>query len=72
MPDAAEGARPLVLRCAWCERIRDHEGVWRTLPVRELRALETGNRLTHGMCDTCFAEQTRIANAAQFGRRAHG
>jgi hypothetical protein len=67
VPDDAEGGRQLVLRCAWCDRIRDERGVWRHVPPEELSALEDANRLTHGMCPQCYARLTKDEEWADVG-----
>jgi hypothetical protein len=58
LSDDADGGAPLVLRCAWCDLVRDRHGAWRRVPAQELRRLEAENRLTHGMCPQCYANLT--------------
>jgi hypothetical protein len=67
VPDDAEGARQLVLRCAWCDRIKNEDGVWLTVPPEELERLEADNLLTHGMCRRCFDEQMKGQKWADVG-----
>lgn len=67
MPDDADGGRQLVLRCAWCDRIRDDHGVWHIVPLEELERLEDANLLTHGMCPRCFEEVMKDQKWADVG-----
>lgn len=39
--------------CAWCSRIRDN-GAWTSL--EEYVVTHSDARITHGMCETCFAK----------------
>ena len=41
--------KKLILACAWCNRMLDDEGVWRTA-----RPLLPGEALTHGICPDCL------------------
>jgi hypothetical protein len=45
--------KKLVLACAWCKRMLDDEGVWRTA-----RPLLPGEALTHGICPDCLDKQS--------------
>jgi hypothetical protein len=55
--ECVEGHAQLVVRCAWCERVRAADATW-VDAVGELvaRATATGT-LTHGICPTCFAHR---------------
>ena len=54
--------RRLIIVCAWCNRIRDSEGVWRQ-PQVDLQA-DAKATLSHGICPPC-AEQSY--NAYRYG-----
>lgn len=45
----------LVVRCAWCERVRV-KGGWSPEPVAptEVRRIGVRSYLTHGICPACF------------------
>jgi hypothetical protein len=43
----------LVLACAWCKRMLDDEGVWRTAGT-----LHPGEAITHGICGDCLDEHS--------------
>jgi hypothetical protein len=65
--DDADGGRQLVLRCAWCDRVRNDHGIWREVAPEELARLEDANMLTHGMCPRCFAALTESEEWADVG-----
>jgi hypothetical protein len=47
--EGARGLGAVVVRCAWCGRIRHRVGGWRDVPGMEL-----ANRpVSHGICDRC-------------------
>jgi peroxiredoxin (alkyl hydroperoxide reductase subunit C) len=54
--DPSEHATPdgLIAMCAWCRRVRDHEG-WHA-PEAFIRR-RTGSEFTHGICRDCLHEQ---------------
>lgn len=54
----AEALRELLPVCAWCHRIRDDEGDWRT--VDQYFSKRPDVQLTHGICTNC-AEQMLAA-----------
>ena len=50
----------LVPICAWCKKIRDDQGFWQHL--ESYLSTHTGAEFTHGMCTTCFEEQSKVAS----------
>lgn len=53
----------LVPICAWCKKIRDDQGFWQHL--ESYLSTHTGAEFTHGMCSTCFEEQSKIASLGE-------
>jgi hypothetical protein len=54
------GDADLLVRCAWCNRIKVGE---RFVPVDPTIAAHLGERTTHGICPECFERVTRAAAA---------
>ncbi len=56
--------------CAWCKKLRDDEGYWKS--VEEYITAHTGAEFTHGMCPECFdrvmAEENGKKNNNSEGR----
>ncbi len=44
----------LVVLCAWCKRIRDHEDCW--ADVEDYLRLEHHTTVSHGICPQCFGK----------------
>jgi hypothetical protein len=57
MGDDAGAVTHLVVRCAWCERVRI-EGGWSEEPMTpaEILNLRVRSYVTHSICPTCFGE----------------
>lgn len=52
--EESDDAQQLMPVCSWCERIRTHGGRW--LSQGAVQVAE-GTMLSHGLCESCLAEQ---------------
>jgi PAS domain S-box-containing protein len=55
--------RGLLPICAWCKKIRDDDGYWKSVETHLSQHLDV--RFTHGICPACAANFTPGASSAQ-------
>jgi len=53
--------------CAWCRRI-DHKGQW--MPLEDFMQEGFDTPTSHGICETCLAQQKAAAERARQARKA--
>ncbi len=56
--DEIKTLREFLPICAWCKKVRDDKGYWKS--IEEYLTKLTGTPITHGMCPSCLEEQTKL------------
>jgi hypothetical protein len=66
--DEGEAPRRLITICAWCNKIRNNQGVWRQ-PQADLQA-HRYPEFTHGICPACAEQSYNVSQYRNAGLHA--
>jgi hypothetical protein len=60
---SSEFTNELIVTCSWCKKIKVAENVWyeveKAIQILKVFVLHPAPRLSHGMCEECYAEMAR-------------